>query len=705
MNLTIGQLFDVIRLETNTTRTCRVIGLVGTDAAWVWMIDIRSRTALPYKVSKEDARVAIQSGHWVQVSTDRFPASLLAEKDLTEAQKRAVASVWTSLDPLLSHGEVLFCARQRWRIIQEVAEKYHITARTLLTRLRRYWQRGMTRLSVMPDFYNCGKNLSGSRAEQGKKRGRRSPRGAGFVMADIDVTRCRNAYKKHFLKNQKNSLRSAYFKLLKEFYAASRTDDGDEAVVILKPANERPSFAQFRWVVENQDDYTARIQARKGMKLFNKDYRPLHGRGSDISFGPGHIYQIDATPWDITLVSRIDRVPIGKPTLYLVIDVFSHLVVGFNLCLEHVGFDAAATALYCAFTNKVKFAEQHGVTLQPDDWPVQGLPQTVYADRGELIGLAIEKACDHLRVQVANTPPYRADMKPAVEASFRAFNQFFLSTLLGHNRGYMRGHDPVKEAVLDIGQITQLLIKAIIAYNRRVLRDYPIRIHEFSASVPHIPYELWNWGIQNRGGSLRFCGDDTLVPAMLRQENAIATGRGLKFRSLFYLCDAQWMDALRVKSRISATIRVEVAFHEDCVNRIYLKTGQPDFPYVQCDLAEESAVFRNWTFDEVKTTRQKQGLANAEASDEYVQLRADLEEAKQRELEAGKAAAALAPERLKIRDRFAVKEAEAKIERPKNALTGSLPEPPKPPPLPNAGDLLLPRNDLSVFDALEMNNP
>ncbi|WP_164907503.1 hypothetical protein [Clostridium septicum] len=51
----------------------------------------------------------------------------------------------------------------------------------------------------------------------------------------------------------------------------------------------------------------------------------------DVS-GPGSLYQIDATVADVYLVSEFNRNwIIGRPVLYMVLDSFSRMIVGFML--------------------------------------------------------------------------------------------------------------------------------------------------------------------------------------------------------------------------------------------------------------------------------------------------------------------------------------------------------------------------------------
>ncbi len=50
--------------------------------------------------------------------------------------------------------------------------------------------------------------------------------------------------------------------------------------------------------------------------------------------GPGSRYEIDATIADVYLLSADRQRVIGRPTLYVVVDVFSRMVAGFYIGLE-----------------------------------------------------------------------------------------------------------------------------------------------------------------------------------------------------------------------------------------------------------------------------------------------------------------------------------------------------------------------------------
>ena len=82
------------------------------------------------------------------------------------------------------------------------------------------------------------------------------------------------------------------------------------------------------------------LRSRLGDSDYERDHRKVLGTVLNDCLGVGHLYEIDATIADVYLVSSEDPSKIvGKPTLYLIIDRKSRLIVGFYFGLEN-GFVA-----------------------------------------------------------------------------------------------------------------------------------------------------------------------------------------------------------------------------------------------------------------------------------------------------------------------------------------------------------------------------
>lgn len=103
---------------------------------------------------------------------------------------------------------------------------------------------------------------------------------------------------------------------------------------------------------------------------------------------------MDATQADIYLVSRHDRSKIiGRPYIYLAVDTATQLIAGIYVGLE-CDESAVMLCLANAAQDKVEFCREHGVEIDPAQWPSQGLPHEIITDKGtEFFGPRMQELC------------------------------------------------------------------------------------------------------------------------------------------------------------------------------------------------------------------------------------------------------------------------------------------------------------------------
>jgi putative transposase len=113
--------------------------------------------------------------------------------------------------------------------------------------------------------------------------------------------------------------------------------------------------------------------------------------------------QIDHTLADIIVVDEIERRPIGRPWLTLVIDVATRVIAGFHLSLDAPSSTAVALALSHAVLPKRDFKGQPDLSAS---WPVEGLPQTIHLDNAkEFHGPALKRGCREYGISLTFRPP------------------------------------------------------------------------------------------------------------------------------------------------------------------------------------------------------------------------------------------------------------------------------------------------------------
>lgn len=226
-----------------------------------------------------------------------------------------------------------------------------------------------------------------------------------------------------------------------------------------------------------------------------------------MAFGPGAVYQIDATAGDLYLVNDFNReYLIGRPVIYIVIDTFSRLIVGFAVTLEGPSWVGAKMALENAFKNKVDFCRGLGINITEDEWPVQGICESLLGDNGEIKSYNANSLVEPLGIRVSNAAACRPDWKAIVERNFLTIKGMYFDFTPGmiRPRRPVRGKYYELEARLSLLGFRRLMALCIQRYNNtHYLKDYPLDLHMIRSKVKPIPIHLWRYGMDHLTGRLQ----------------------------------------------------------------------------------------------------------------------------------------------------------------------------------------------------------
>ncbi|NDV22253.1 hypothetical protein [Desulfovibrio sp. JC022] len=112
------------------------------------------------------------------------------------------------------------------------------------------------------------------------------------------------------------------------------------------PESKIPTKWQMLHFYKREYSQVEKLIKRTNAIEYTKDVRPLKGTANSNVLGPGSRFEIDATIADIYLGSDSDRGNIvGRPVIYMVIDVFSRMVAGFYVGFESPSYAAAMQGL------------------------------------------------------------------------------------------------------------------------------------------------------------------------------------------------------------------------------------------------------------------------------------------------------------------------------------------------------------------------
>lgn len=419
---------DVIQLGEDAPRT-RVLW-IDIDKGGIVLIDIDADRALPTTRQINEIDALLEAGFARHVEDPWLRP--YADDDLPEKWRKRRDAAWALIQPLVRAQPDTFLEAPRAKLIAEIVAQGSSNRFTLYRHLRRYWQRGMTPNALLPDYSNSG-GPGKSKGASGKKRGRPPIHGIEGMNVTPEVRDCfRSSVQRYYAKENKLLPSDCYRRCLRDFFSEPvvNPETGAQEFVI-RP--NHPTLAQFRYWLERDNDILDLDRKQRTPRVYEKDRRGLLGTSRQEVNGPGDRYQIDATIADIYLVSRFDRQRIvGRPTIDVIVDVFSSLIVGLYVGWEHPSWLGAMMALINAASDKVSWCREIGIEIDEADWPCASLPRTLLGDRGEMMGKKAEVLVKNFGVHLENSAPYRPDWKGIVEKQFDLLPAIFKAYAPGY---------------------------------------------------------------------------------------------------------------------------------------------------------------------------------------------------------------------------------------------------------------------------------
>ncbi|KAF0123869.1 MAG: putative transposase [Methylocystaceae bacterium] len=260
-------------------------------------------------------------------------------------------------------------------------------------------------------------------------------------------------------------------KHFREFYATRRRPTltrfwAEVAADCRRQGFPVPSIRRLRRWLDRQDEAEL-LRRREGKGKSEPVF--LATPGSLEATAPLAIVQMDHTKVDVTVVDPITRLPIGRPTLTLAIDVATRMAMGFHLSLDPPSLTAVALCLTHAVMDKTRWLAARGIAAE---WPARGIPRVIHVDNGaEFHALAFERACAEHGVDLAYRPPGTPRFGGHIER--------LIGTMMGAVHLIPGSHfsnirergdlDPERQAVMTLRELeTYFALEIVGAYQGRI---------------------------------------------------------------------------------------------------------------------------------------------------------------------------------------------------------------------------------------------
>jgi putative transposase len=236
--------------------------------------------------------------------------------------------------------------------------------------------------------------------------------------------------------------------------------------------------------------------------------------------------EIDHTPLDLILLDDELLIPLGRPYLTLLIDVFSGCVLGFHLSYKAPSYVSAAKAIVHAI--KPKSLDNMDITLQ-NDWPCFGNIENLVVDNGaEFWSKNLEHASLEAGINIQYNPVRKPWLKPFVERFFGMINQSFLIEIPGKTFSNIlekEDYKPEKDAIMRFSTFVE-------EFHRWIVDVY----HQDSNSrETRIPIKRWQQGFDVYPPLKMSAEDEARFNVLMYiSDERTLTRHGFKFEELMY---------------------------------------------------------------------------------------------------------------------------------------------------------------------------
>ena len=624
----------------------RIINIIEN---YVYLVNIDAATSVPRKELLKTIEEEID-GEKLMAIKDPF-SRIINEKELSELQINKRNAAWEFIEKYWEINKYeLLEKSNRENKLMEIANMSGLSLLKVKRIFSRYWQRGMNKNALLPDYINSGGKGKEKKLSDLKVGRPANVDYSGDAIEGINIT---DDVKKHFQfvinkyyrNNKKISLKEVYTLMLRDFYSDVYRENNEVKHIVWD--NERiPKYNQFYYWFKKFEDVKKDIVLRNSDKEFNLNYRPLLSNSTIETDGPGTRFQVDATIADVYLVSSLStKRIIGRPIVYAIIDVYSRLITGIYVGLEGPSWLGAMMALDNMVADKVEFCKGYGIEITEEQWPSKHLPDIIIADRGEFEGYSPENLINNLNVKIENTSPYRGDLKGIVERSFRTLNTKVKHKTPGAIQKEFRkrgDRDYRLDATLTIRDFTRVYINIVLHHNSKVIEGYPFEKEILEDEILPIPTQLWNWGIENKKGRLRTVDREVLRLNILPRGKASVSRAGIKFKGLAYSSEK----AISQQWFIKPTVRsIEIVYDPRNVDKIFIPHDN-GLGYEECYLLETCDQYKNCLLEEIIFNQEllaelkekhlrEQNQSNINLEKEIEKIVKEAERAKSKELDFG----------------------------------------------------------------------
>lgn len=434
----------------------------------------------------------------------------------------------------------------KYREMKDENGKPYFSHTNILRVIRTYFQSGMQDSSLI----DHRKYIDHSDRKWTKTPGKKPADGtASKTLTDDDYANFQK-YMHRYLRSEVSTQMNAYLDMVRACYfvRVKGLDDNGNVVYTQTsfPEDQIPTYRQFNWYVRTHSTKKKRAEAKQTARVVRNNERVFTGTVMDDVQGPGHMCEVDAQEMDIALVSeQYPDIPVGRPILYVIIDVMSHIILGVSLAMDNNSIVGLTNVFLNLVENKEElyqkychtdFSFSEGMTMD-DVWPTGYRPQIMKFDNGsDFISKDIARILKELNITPRIMPAATGSLKPLVEEFFSGIKKD-LDDLLEH-KGLIRqtyGSKHHEEACLTYSDAMAIVLNHVLAYNGHVIKSYTKSADMKRRKMLATPANLWKYGCETMKQSVKFASVDQTIYSIMQPESGVSlNNQGIHFKGLVY---------------------------------------------------------------------------------------------------------------------------------------------------------------------------
>lgn len=315
-----------------------------------------------------------------------------------------------------------------------------------------------------------------------------------------------------------------------------------------------PSRSQFYRIIQQLDQYEV-TKARFGRRKADDIFR-IVGKGP-ITKRILERVEVDHTKLDIFVIDEATNEVIGRPTITVIMDCWSRMVLGLYIGFEPPSLVSVMRALKQAILPKdMSSSLFEGVT---NDWPAYGIPMRLICDNGsEFHAKTFFAMCAELGIDLQFCPRGSGSSKGTVERFMGRINREVCHLIPGTSFESINKRDEYDSAKHAVATEDEL-----IGFIYRWLID--VYSHEINKNTMRTPHDLWIEGLQQISPVLPE-SETVLSFCMTDEYKRTLTFKGIEIFNMFY----QSTELKEMRHRKSTSFSVTVRADQEDISHIWV---------------------------------------------------------------------------------------------------------------------------------------